>query len=151
MTRLYAFFIIAMVLGLFVAGCCTKKDCSFSVTPQLVLAYQGFADSELKQKVVLVQNKNTMQIEDSVTGQSYDLLNNYAPNGDIRQYRFLIKFAFDRTDTIASVNYNTYTESVGCNQCFPFGKEKEQVTKYKDLSVLYNGNLSAEDTLVIHR
>lgn len=151
MARFYTVIITGIVLTLVVAGCCTKKDCSYSITPQLVLIYHGFADSDLTQKVVLVQNKNTMQIEDSVRGQRYDLLNNYAPNGDIRQYRFLIKFAFGRTDTIASVNYNTYTESVGCNQCFPFGEEKEQVTKYKDFSVLYNGTSSEADTLVINR
>jgi len=151
MKRLLFFIITVSVFSVLIQSCCTKKDCSYAVTPQLVAVYHGFADSEIEQKVVLIQDRNTMQLVDSVRGQRYDLLNNYAVNGDIRQYRFFVKFAFGRTDTISSVSYNIYTESVGCNQCFPFGEDKAQVTKYKDFSWVYNGVTSGSDTLVINR
>ena len=143
--------IVTIIFSL--TACCTKKYCGGPGAPAVFIIYTGFADSELAGRTLYLQNKNTLQIEDSITepyATRYDNL--YSRNSDIRAYKYIIKFPFGRVDSITSVNYTEYTEEVKCNECFPAGNGYEDVTNYKDFSLTYNGAVYYNpDTLYISR
>lgn len=147
-----------LILSTILSSCCTKKDCDNEYFPQIIIKYQGFTDDELDEKQVMIAEKESFSVIDSVeTNYPKDeieidkwVLNSaFDEKLEIKDYNFILKLK-DRCDTLYNICYERYSEQIKCNKCFPFGNGDATVTNYRDLNFTYKDSLYMDgDTIII--
>jgi len=127
-------------LLLFATSCCTKKECEFSVRPDLSIHVQGFTKEEKENSQLYRYNVSNPGFMDSVTVYQdyYDAFSDIYLADSI--FWYVIRIG-DRKDTIDNIRFDVITETVRCNSCFPpgTGSGKEERTRYVNLRYDLNG------------
>src|SRR6185436_3648926 len=170
--RKHFFFAIAALI--FLAGCCTKKDCDFTEDLSLIItvstdSIKGFSHDQINNLVVQICDENFNVLNSYRPWDNYSNsdnipyavfhLDNYMikgkmGKGDISSYNYLFVIQDSiKIDTLSRVKYSLHSEKISCNSCFPFGDGSATQTTINNFSCLFNSEIitNKTDTLKIER
>jgi hypothetical protein len=137
-TVLFAFFLVS--------ACCTKKGCPSWELPSIMI---HFNNAKAGDEVTVYRFVNKVLLDSAIHDASVNLtlapFTDYTENSAVGK-EFVIRHD-GKSDSFREFDAIFMQEKIVCNKCFPFGKERVTIWKYRDFSYSHNSQRRPEQNI----